>query len=113
MCGDRSPTRKSRRGDPNCLLHDAGPRNGDIQRALFAIELCCLVPPDVLRFACLRLQLVDEYLHLIFVVLSKRKSPLAVRAVGLPTRSRQYTFSRNDQPLVPSHKVVQDGEPVI
>ena len=98
---------------PKCFLHDAVPQGGDAQRALLAIVLGYVDSPDGLRFVRFALQLVDERRHLTLVVLLERLSRLAVHAVGLATRSRQYPFSRCVHPVVPVQQVVQVGEPVV
>ena len=86
---------------PKCFLHDAVSQGGDAQRALFAIVLGYVDSPDGLWLVRLALQLGEEHLHLMLVVLLERKPRLAVHAVGLAARSRQYPFSRYVHPVIP------------
>ena len=97
---------------PKCFLHDAVSQGGDAQRALLAIVLGYVDSPDGLRLVRFALQLVDEGRHLALVVRLERIPRLAIHAVGLAARSRQYPFSRYVHPVVPVQQVVQVGEPV-
>ena len=87
--------------DPNPHYHLRAPASTRPVTA-FAIVLGYVDSPDGLRLVRSALQLVDEHRHLALVVRLERNPRLAVHAVGLAARSRQYPFSRYVHPVVPA-----------